>query len=80
MGLFLLHRLGHPELALYDASMAEWGRDETLPIERPLMPGLLVAFHHRRLMRGTEHRPSEGRGRAEDPRARALWTGRQASL
>ena len=32
--LFLLHRLGHQNLALYDASMAEWARDETLPIER----------------------------------------------
>jgi thiosulfate/3-mercaptopyruvate sulfurtransferase len=32
--LFLLHRLGHENLALYDASMAEWARDETLPIER----------------------------------------------
>jgi thiosulfate/3-mercaptopyruvate sulfurtransferase len=34
MGLFLLHRLGYANLALYDASMAEWARDETLPIER----------------------------------------------
>jgi thiosulfate/3-mercaptopyruvate sulfurtransferase len=34
MGLFLLHRLGHDDLALYDASMAEWARDERLPIER----------------------------------------------
>jgi len=34
MGLFLLHRLGHRNLALYDASMAEWARDETLPIEQ----------------------------------------------
>jgi thiosulfate/3-mercaptopyruvate sulfurtransferase len=33
-GLFLLHRLGYDNLALYDASMAEWARDETLPIER----------------------------------------------
>jgi thiosulfate/3-mercaptopyruvate sulfurtransferase len=32
--LFLLHRLGHRNLALYDASMAEWARDQTLPIER----------------------------------------------
>jgi thiosulfate/3-mercaptopyruvate sulfurtransferase len=31
--LFLLHRLGHTELALYDASMAEWARDDSLPIE-----------------------------------------------
>ncbi len=34
MGLFLLHRLGYANLALYDASMAEWARDPTLPIER----------------------------------------------
>ena len=34
MGLFLLHRLGYDDLALYDASMAEWARDEALPIER----------------------------------------------
>ena len=34
MGLFLLHRLGYTNLALYDASMAEWARDPTLPIER----------------------------------------------
>jgi thiosulfate/3-mercaptopyruvate sulfurtransferase len=34
MGLFLLHRLGYDDLALYDASMAEWARDESLPIER----------------------------------------------
>jgi thiosulfate/3-mercaptopyruvate sulfurtransferase len=34
MGLFLLHRLGYDNLALYDASMAEWARDEGLPIER----------------------------------------------
>jgi thiosulfate/3-mercaptopyruvate sulfurtransferase len=34
MGLFLLRRLGYDNLALYDASMAEWARDETLPIER----------------------------------------------
>jgi thiosulfate/3-mercaptopyruvate sulfurtransferase len=33
-GLFLLHRLGYDNLALYDASMAEWARDETLPIAR----------------------------------------------
>lgn len=32
--LFLLHRLGYADLSLYDASMAEWARDETLPIER----------------------------------------------
>jgi thiosulfate/3-mercaptopyruvate sulfurtransferase len=34
MGLLLLHRLGYDKLALYDASMAEWARDESLPIER----------------------------------------------
>jgi len=34
VGLFMLHRLGHEELALYDASMAEWARDPSLPIER----------------------------------------------
>jgi thiosulfate/3-mercaptopyruvate sulfurtransferase len=34
MGLFLLHRLGQDHLALYDASMSEWARDESLPIER----------------------------------------------
>jgi thiosulfate/3-mercaptopyruvate sulfurtransferase len=34
MGLFLLHRLGYDNLALYDASMAEWARDESLPIRR----------------------------------------------
>jgi thiosulfate/3-mercaptopyruvate sulfurtransferase len=34
MGVFLLHRLGHANLALYDGSMAEWARDESLPIER----------------------------------------------
>jgi len=33
-GLFLLHRLGYTNLTLYDASMAEWARDESLPIER----------------------------------------------
>jgi thiosulfate/3-mercaptopyruvate sulfurtransferase len=34
MGLFLMHRLGYANLALYDASMAEWARDPDLPIER----------------------------------------------
>lgn len=32
--LFLLHRLGHSHLALYDASMSEWASDPDLPIER----------------------------------------------
>jgi thiosulfate/3-mercaptopyruvate sulfurtransferase len=39
MALFLLHRLGYANLALYDASMAEWARDETLPIERGALRG-----------------------------------------
>jgi thiosulfate/3-mercaptopyruvate sulfurtransferase len=32
--LFQLHRLGYDNLTLYDASMGEWAKDETLPIER----------------------------------------------
>jgi thiosulfate/3-mercaptopyruvate sulfurtransferase len=31
--LFVLHRLGHDNLTLYDASMAEWAKDASLPIE-----------------------------------------------
>lgn len=31
---FLLHQLGHSDLAIYDASMSEWATDPTLPIER----------------------------------------------
>lgn len=31
--LFALALLGHPGLQLYDASMTEWGRDESLPME-----------------------------------------------
>lgn len=31
--LFLMHQLGYDNLALYDASMGEWARDESLPIE-----------------------------------------------
>ena len=31
--LFLLHQLGHDDLSLYDASMGEWAKTETLPIE-----------------------------------------------
>jgi len=31
--LFLLHRLGYPNLALYDGSMGEWAKDAALPIE-----------------------------------------------
>ncbi|MGE0697924.1 MAG: sulfurtransferase [Hyphomicrobiaceae bacterium] len=31
--LFLLHQLGYDKLALYDASMGEWAKDTSLPIE-----------------------------------------------
>ncbi|TDR89915.1 thiosulfate/3-mercaptopyruvate sulfurtransferase [Enterovirga rhinocerotis] len=31
---FLLHQLGYANIAVYDASMSEWAKDETLPIER----------------------------------------------
>jgi thiosulfate/3-mercaptopyruvate sulfurtransferase len=31
--LFLLHRLGYRDLTLYDGSMGEWAKDESLPIE-----------------------------------------------
>ena len=31
---FLLHQLGYEDIAVYDASMSEWAKDETLPIER----------------------------------------------
>src|SRR6476469_1033617 len=31
--LFLLHRLGHDRLTLYDGSMGEWAKDPSLPIE-----------------------------------------------
>ena len=31
---FLLHQLVHREVAVYDASMNERAKDETLPIER----------------------------------------------
>ena len=31
--LFLLHRLGYDDLTLYDASMGEWAKDASLPIE-----------------------------------------------
>ena len=30
---FLLHQLGHESLSVYDASMSEWARDESLPME-----------------------------------------------
>ena len=31
--LFLLHQLGYDDLTLYDGSMGEWAKDESLPIE-----------------------------------------------
>ncbi len=31
--LFLLHQLGYDDITLYDASMGEWARDTSLPIE-----------------------------------------------
>lgn len=31
---FLLHQLGYRDLAIYDASMSEWAKDPSLPIER----------------------------------------------
>ena len=31
---FLLHQLGYQDIAVYDASMSEWAKDEALPIER----------------------------------------------
>lgn len=31
--LFLLHQLGHDDIALYDASMGEWAKTRSLPIE-----------------------------------------------
>ena len=31
--LFLLHQLGYNDITLYDASMGEWARDNSLPIE-----------------------------------------------
>ena len=30
---FLLHQLGYEDVAVYDASMSEWAKDEALPIE-----------------------------------------------
>jgi len=33
LDLFVLHQLGYQNLSLYDASMSEWARDESLPIE-----------------------------------------------
>lgn len=31
--LFVLYQLGYDDLTLYDASMGEWARDRSLPIE-----------------------------------------------
>ncbi len=31
---FMLHQLGYRDLAVYDASMSEWAKDESLPLER----------------------------------------------
>ena len=31
--LFLLHQLGHDDITLYDVSMGEWAKTESLPIE-----------------------------------------------
>ena len=31
--LFMMHQLGYDNLTLYDASMGEWARDPSLPIE-----------------------------------------------
>ena len=31
--LFVLHRLGYRNLALYDGSMGEWAKDPSMPIE-----------------------------------------------
>ncbi|MBW6397635.1 sulfurtransferase [Roseomonas sp. HJA6] len=31
---FLLHQLGHSDIAVYDASMNEWAKDASLPMER----------------------------------------------
>ena len=34
LGFFAQKALGYPDVALYDASMQEWGKDETLPMEK----------------------------------------------
>jgi thiosulfate/3-mercaptopyruvate sulfurtransferase len=34
LGLFALHLVGYPDIALYDASWEEWGTDAAFPIER----------------------------------------------
>ena len=30
---YLLHQLGYDNVAVYDASMSEWARDPSLPVE-----------------------------------------------
>ena len=30
---FMQHQLGYNDIAVYDASMSEWAKDEALPIE-----------------------------------------------
>lgn len=32
--LFMLDQLGYDQITLYDASMGEWAKDTSLPIER----------------------------------------------
>jgi thiosulfate/3-mercaptopyruvate sulfurtransferase len=32
--LFMLHQLGHDDITLYDGSMGEWAKTESLPIEK----------------------------------------------
>lgn len=34
LGFFAQKALGYPDVALYDASMQEWGKDESLPMEK----------------------------------------------
>lgn len=34
LGFFAQKALGYPDVALYDASMQEWGKDESLPMEQ----------------------------------------------
>ena len=32
---FILHRLGHDDVAVYDNSLSEWAADPSLPMETP---------------------------------------------
>jgi thiosulfate/3-mercaptopyruvate sulfurtransferase len=34
LNAFLLHQLGYRDVGVYDTSISEWAKDETLPIER----------------------------------------------